>query len=81
MTVFSKHLFSQGTTDTTWVSEASDIGIGPADRYPFQFYIAGVNDPSNPFTFNGRDMTPDGDLAGVRYRTEDRKLNALIIND
>ena len=61
-----------------WVTEASDLGLKPGD-FPLSFNTTLGN--GHPFFLSGGDKTPDGDIAGVRYRQGNGILSLLVIND
>jgi hypothetical protein len=66
-----------------WTAEASDIGLTmevmARDGWPASLQTDLGN--GMPFTAVGRDLTPGGDLAGVRYRQQFGCISLLLIND
>lgn len=67
-----------------WTAEASEIGL-TAERMSVEGWPASIQtDLGNglPFVVEGEpDITPSGDLAGVRYRQQYGCISLLLIND
>jgi hypothetical protein len=67
-----------------WTAEASDVGLTAA-RIGAEGWPASIQtDLGNglPFIAVGPpDLTPSGDLAGVRYRQANGCISLLLIND
>jgi hypothetical protein len=67
-----------------WTAEASDIGL-TANRIAVEGWPASIQTELGnrmPFIAVGPpDLTPSGDLAGVRYRQANGCIALLLIND
>ena len=61
-----------------FVCEASTIGLHVGD-WPIKLETTLGN--GHPFIFHTHDVTPSGDLAGVRYLQSNGCISLLIIND
>jgi hypothetical protein len=66
-----------------FTAEASDIGLTAAlmarEGWPATLQTDLGN--GQPFVATGRDFTPGGDLAGVRYSQQFGCISLLLIND